>query len=358
MNRFADFLTVTRFSLKDKTLFAKRLAFLVGAGVPILDSLVLLRRQTSSCSKGKVFDQLISDVSNGQYLANSLSRFNHIFGDFAVSLIRVGETGGVLSQNLNYLSDELKKRQVLRRKIIGALIYPVLITVATILLTGLLTVYIFPKIMPIFSSLQVVLPWTTKVLIFTSGFLRNWWAYLLGSLVILTIGYWFAHRRIKTFRIFIDRLLLYLPIAEKIVRNYNLANISRTLGLLLKSGFRVVEAIEITAETSANLVYRRALERLALSVSAGRMISAHLQSEPQFFPDILMQLVAVGETSGNLSETLFYLSEMYEQELDELIKNFSSTIEPVLMIFMGVIVGFVAVSVITPIYEITQTLSK
>ena len=167
-SKVSGFFTLARFSLKDKTLFAKRLAFLIGAGVPILDSLHLLRQQTRSRSQARVYEKIIADVANGQFLSTSLARFSHLFGHFAINIIRVGETGGVLSQNLNHLAEELKKRHSLRRKIISAMIYPALISVATLSLASLLTVYIFPKIMPIFSSLDVNLPWTTKVLIFLS----------------------------------------------------------------------------------------------------------------------------------------------------------------------------------------------
>ena len=156
----------------------------------------------------------------------------------------------------------------------------------------------------------------------------------------------------------VDALILRLPIAGRIARYYNTTNFCRTLGLLLKSGTGVVEAVSVTGDTMENLIYRRECKVMSKKVSRGERISAHLEARQHLFPDVIGNMVAIGETSGNLSDTLVYLSELYEAEVDDITKNLSSSIEPVLMVFMGVIVGFVAVSVITPIYEVTQNISN
>jgi type IV pilus assembly protein PilC len=347
---------MNRFSIKEQVLFATRLSFLVRAGVPILESLTMLKRQTRSSSHGKIFDAVISDVSNGQFLSTSLSKFEHIFGNLAVNIIRVGETSGILSENLAYLANELKKKQALKRKIVGSLVYPIFVTIATLGITLLLTAYIFPKILPIFKSLNIALPFYTRLLIWTSSFIRSYGVFVFASSMLAAILIWLSLRKNDSFHFAIDRALLRIPIIGTLLKSYNTSNFCRTLGLLLKSSIPVVDAITVTARTTQNRVYRNEFSALAREVSTGNTLSTYLELRRDLFPNILSHMVAIGETTGNLSETLIYISELYENEVDEITKNMSSSIEPVLMIFMGIIVGFVAISVITPIYAITQNL--
>jgi type IV pilus assembly protein PilC len=154
----------------------------------------------------------------------------------------------------------------------------------------------------------------------------------------------------------VHRWILRLPLIGNIIQSYTMANFSRTLGLLLKGGVRITEAIIITGDTMTNVVYKKELTAIAHGVLKGEKISQYLEKRTHLFPDLLTQMISIGESTGNLSESLTYLAEMYESEVDDLTKNLSSTLEPVLMIFMGILVGFVAVSVITPIYSITQNL--
>jgi len=354
---FSSFL-VGRLSVKEQTLFAKRLSFLIGSGVPVLESLYVLEEQTTSKSMVRVLKQVSKDVENGRFLSTALARFQTLFGDFAINIIKVGESGGVLSQNLQYLAEELEKKEALRKKVIGALVYPIFITISTVGVTGLLTVYIFPKILPIFSSVGVKLPWTTKVLIAVSGFLSKHGFLVVGILFVLSVGTIVLHRNVIPFRMFMDRVLLKIPIAGKIMQFFNMANITRTLGLLLKSGGTIVDSLETTAQTTRNLVYRSQLMKAAEHVKKGERVSDHFKKHRGLFPILVSHMVAIGEKTGNLSDTLVYLSGMYEEEVNTHTKNLSNSIEPVLMIVMGLLVGFVAVSVITPIYEITQTISN
>lgn len=286
MNKILSF-SYVRFSAKEQTLFAKRMSFLIKAGVPLLECLHLIRRQTKSKAKARVFDLVITDVSNGQYLATSLGKFRHLFGDFSVNLIRVGEQSGILSQNLAYLADELAKKHALRRKVIGTLVYPVFITVATLGVTSLLAVFIFPKLMPIFTSLHVELPWTTRMLIAVSDFLRNDWLYSLLSIFFVITAWFILRRQFVGIRYLGDRLILGIPLAGSITQKYNLTNFSRTLGLLLRSGVHLTEAMSIVAEITRNLVYRRAYERIAKGIVRGESVSRGLEREGKIFPDIL-----------------------------------------------------------------------
>lgn len=352
-----EFLTTARFSLSDQIFFAKRLSFLARAGVPIMEALAMIRSQTTSRSKAVVFDTLIKDVAEGQTLSSSMGKFKHFLSDFGVNLVKIGESSGILEQNLTYLADELAKKSALQKKVVGAMVYPIFITVATLGVTLLLTVYIFPKIMPIFLSLHVPLPWTTRALIAISAYLRSWGLLTLLGIIAVVVGFIVLRERIRTFRFRTDGFLFSIPLAGSIARSYNLANFCRTLGLMLKSGIPVAVAMEITAETTPNLVYQEAFERTAKTIRKGEPMSRQLEREPKLFPPILTHMIAVGEKTGSLSNTLSYLAEMYEIEVDDKTKNLSSSIEPVLMIVMGLLVGLIAVSVITPIYGITQHLN-
>ncbi len=347
----------TRISVKEKTLFAKRLSFLVKAGVPLLQSLNILRKQSPSGAKSLVLDQVIKDVSNGQYLSSSLAKFRHNFDQLAINLIRVGEESGTLDENLNYLADEMKKKQALQRKVMGALVYPIFIIIATLGLAGLLTLYIFPKILPIFASLNVNLPLTTRALIASVDFLKAYGLFLVAGIIVLAVGLIVFFRTSDKFRYLLHLASFKMPLIGPIFKNYHLANICRTLGILIKSDIRVINAFLIASQTTTNLVYRNELVKISKCVVKGEKIVSQMERRPDLFPHILTHLIEIGESTGRLDETLLYLAEMYEAEMDELTKNLSTILEPALMVFMGLIVGFIAVSIITPIYEITRNLS-
>lgn len=346
-----------RVPAQEQVIFARHLAVMSKAGLPLLDSLKMIQKETRSKALLKIMGEVIIDVSNGQFLAASLEKFKDIFGNLFINIIRVGESAGILAENLNYLADELKKKQELRRKVVGALIYPAVVLVATFGITGLLTVFIFPKILPVFKSLNVKLPLTTQILIAFSDLLTNYGPMVILSLAILVIALWLI-LKLEKVRFYFHYLLLRLPIFGAVVKDLNLANFSRTLGLTLKSGVKIVEAVSITAESLSNLVYKKELLKLTDEVRKGGELSAYFEKKRFLFPAILSSMIAVGETAGNLSETLLYLSEFYESEVDGITKNLSNVLEPILMVIMGIIVGFVAIAIITPIYEVSRTVSR
>lgn len=348
--------TAPKLSIKEQMLFVKRLAFLINASVPILESLHMVSEQAKSRRYSRMMQSVITDVTNGASLSRSLGKFPNIFGDFGINIIRIGESSGTLSQNLEYLADELKKSDTLRSKVIGALVYPAVITLATLAITGFLMLYLFPKIMPIFTSLHMELPLTTKIVIAVSTFLQAWGLVLIAVIIALFIAAGILIKKFERVRYFFDTWTLRLPIAGEMIRFYNLATATRTLGLLLRSGVTLSEALPLTADTTRNLIYKEQYQLLSEAVIRGERISGYMFKKPELFPIITTQMVAVGERSGSLSSTLVYLSEMYEAEVDDFTKNLSSLIEPALMVIMGVLVGFIAVSIITPIYGITQNL--
>lgn len=347
-----------RFTTKEQVLFAKRLSFLVKSGVSLVESMVMIRNQTKSRRMQRVFDTIIADISAGKFLSKSLEKYVHIFGEFTINIIRVGETAGVLSENLIYLADELSKKHALHRKVKGALVYPIFITIATFGVTGLLIMYIFPKIMPIFVSLNVTLPLTTRALLSVSTFLLEWGVVTIIGIILGIVCFEIVRRTQYRMRYVVDWGILYLPIVGEITRAYNCANFCRTLGLTLQSGVNLSDALSITALITKNSVYKKAYRDFAQHVVEGEKISTTMGTYKNIFPDILPHMILIGETTGTLPSTLGYLSDLYETEVDESTKNLSNSVEPVLLLTMGVLVGLIAVSVISPIYEVTKHLSS
>jgi len=346
-----------QFSIKEQVLFAKRLSVLIQAGVPIVSALGIMSKQTGSKGATYIITRVVAEVEQGQLLSSGLRPFQHIFGEFAVNIIQVGEVSGTLYENLEYLSQELKKKLELKRKIVSALVYPVFIIVATLGITGLLTGYVFPKIMPVFLSFKMQLPWSTRVLMRVSFIVSRYGEYIMLGLVLAVVGTLFLLRQPRV-RLWFDTVTLKIPLVGTMFQNYYLTNFCRTLGLLLKSDVKIVEAVKIVASTTANLAYRRQFSILSEHILRGEKISDYVSQQPILFPSILTQMLMVGEVSGNLSQSLLYLAGLYEDELNDLSKNLTTVVEPALMMFMGLIVGFVAISIITPIYGITQNLHQ
>lgn len=348
--------TRASFSLKEQTFFFKRLAFLINAGIPLAESLAVLREQSASRRHTRMYGHILKDIESGKSLSQAFGKFPRVFGAFSLSVIAVGEQTGALSQNLSYLADELKKKQILKRKIISAFIYPALITCATLGITAFLVLYLFPKITPVFMSLHATLPFTTRVVMSISVFMQHWGLLVLLGLILFAGIFFSILQKSSTFQRLFDRACLRLPVVGSVMRYYNLSQACRTLGLLLQSGVKLSEALPLTAGATSNLVYKSQYLALSAVVERGDRMSVHLRKHSAHFPHLLSHMVDVGERSGRLCETLFYVAELYDAEVDEFTKNLSTLIEPVLMIFMGVLVGFIAISIITPIYGITQNL--
>ncbi|MBI2065408.1 MAG: type II secretion system F family protein [Candidatus Yanofskybacteria bacterium] len=346
-----------RLPTKEKMLFARNLEVMIRSGMQILQSLEILKAQSKSITFRKILDQVIFDLKNGHYLADGLARYQNIFGDFFINLVRVGEASGTLSENLKYLAEELKKRDELQKKIRGAMAYPVVIFVATIGITSIMIFVIFPKILPVLTSLNVELPLVTRTFIAISQFLTKY-GYLVGlALVGLAVGFW-AILKIPRVRFMWHQTILATPLVKDMSRSVNIISFSRTIGLLLRAGIKIVEALEITANTLSNLVYRMEVMKVAEGVRKGDPMSKYFVASSNLFPPIFSQMVVVGENTGKLDESILFLADFYEAELDETTKSIATFIEPIMLLIMGGIVAFVALAIITPIYAITQTLGR
>ncbi len=340
-------------SLQEKTLFCRHMAIALKSGMSLIDGLKMIKNQSDSGQMKKIAEHLIGTVEKGEFLSKGLEKYEKVFGNLFVNIIRIAETSGTLPENLNYLAEELKKKQEIISKVRGAMVYPIIIMIVTISMAVFMMIFIFPKMLPIFKGLKVDLPLSTKILIVVANAVNSYGLYMLGGSIALFVGFRLMLNW-KGFRYPMHWLLLKLPIVGKISQEVNLANISRTLWLLLRGGIKIVEGVNIVGDTLQNAVFREYLKKSSNTIRSGKFLSEALYEKKSLFPFVFSNMISVGESTGNLTENLKYLSEYYDSEVDEYLKNLSSTLEPILLVFMGVIVGFIAISFITPIYKLTQ----
>ena len=346
-----------KITLREQTLLIQRLASLLSAGIPLLEALRMMRRQARRRDLARVLETVADEVENGRPLAASLDRFRGVFGELVVNIIAIGERSGTLDACLARLASELRKKQAFRRKMTGAAVYPAFIVVTTLGIALLLVTYVFPKILPMFQSLDFELPWTTRALMALSGFLLCRWPWLLFGLAIVGAAAAWALRQPRG-RAWADRAALAVPVLGGLIRRGAVSSVCRITGLLLRSGVAVNEAHRIAARTIGHSGYRQALADMAAKLDLGETLHAQIERQPKLFPPEVAELVAVGERTGNLCESLENLARLYEEEFDDLTRDLSTIFEPVLLAAMGVVVGFVAISIITPIYALTQHLNS
>lgn len=348
---------ILRLSLNDKILFFRNLALLLKSGLSLIDSLTTLKNYQKSKTLKYILETIIDDIQRGQFLANSLDKFTNVFGELTVSIIRVGEITGNLVENLEKLSEELRKIEKVRKKFISTMIYPSFIISVMLVIIILVIYFIIPKLLPIFENLNVDLPTTTKVFLKISNFLINNGLYILLSLIMLIIVFIFLNR-FKKLKYIFNFIFLKIPIIGELIKKYNLAQFSRSFALLLKSGIKIIEAIEISGKSLNNEVYKQNLIKASNFVLAGHSFNEFLSGYQNLFHYNFIKLIEVGEKTGNLEQNLFYLSNNYEEELDIAIERFVNSLEPFILIIMAIIVGFMAISIITPIYELSNKIQQ
>jgi type IV pilus assembly protein PilC len=334
--------------------FARHLSIVIKAGLPLYQGLKIIRDQSESKLLKTIIDQVLVDVNSGRFLADSLERYRNVFGDFFINIIRVGEGSGTLSKNLTYLAEELKKSKTLKTKVRSAMVYPAIIMVTTIGVTGFLTFYVFPKLLPVFSGLKVKLPTTTVALISFVDFIKTYGIYLAIFIFAAILVVKILLKKSHAVRYAIDLATLYVPVVSQLVINVNMANLARVLGLLLKSGVKIIEAITITSTTLGNAVYQDIVAGSTENVRRGGQLATFLAKHRHLFPPLFTGMVQIGEDTGNLEDNLAYLSDYYDEEVGTKLQNLTNLLEPFMLLLMGGIVGFVAISIITPIYSLSQ----
>lgn len=345
-----------RVSFSEKFFFTKNLAVMLRSGISISEIIETLSTQAKSGTFKKVLFQVGEDVTRGRSLERALGKHPNLFDQFYLSLIRVGEESGTLEESLFYLIDQMEKEQELRKKVQGAMLYPAIVLMATGGIGLVLAIFVLPQIIGLFESLKVDLPITTVILISVSRFIRDWGLVALPSAVVLIIGL-IALLKTRFVKPYWHAFILKLPILGSLLQNISLASLTRNLGIMLKSGLTVTAALETVSEVEGNLVYKKDLIKIAEAVKKGKSIeSALVDGKYKEFPLFMIRMVGVGEKSGNLEENLVYLGDYFETEVDTVTKNLATTLEPMLLIFIGIIVAFVALSIISPIYQVTGSI--
>ncbi|PIR13583.1 hypothetical protein COV49_01645 [Candidatus Falkowbacteria bacterium CG11_big_fil_rev_8_21_14_0_20_39_10] len=331
--------------------FAKHLSIMLKSGLTITEALGISLEGSQGRFK-KIVGGVLNSVEAGNPFSKALSVYPGVFSNLFVSAIYAGESSGTLEENLENLAEQLKKEKELRSKIKGAMIYPILVMTAALVLGLGMAFLVLPKITPLLEGLRIELPFTTRALIWFSHLIESWGLVLFIGLAVFIAGIIWTVRQ-KFSHPATHWLFLNIPIIKSISRYSNLAHICRTLGALLKSGLNIDEALKITTNSTGNYYYQKSLEKIGERTSRGAGLSENFSQFEKLYPTMVIKMIKVGEKSGRLDETLVYLSDYYELEAENNAKTLSTAIEPILLLFIGLTVAFLALSIITPIYNIT-----
>jgi type IV pilus assembly protein PilC len=339
-------------SLKDKMMFAKHLGVMLSSGLSIPRALNVISEQTKSRRFKNILAKIEENVKTGNTLADSLAEAG-VFDELSVNMIRVGEVGGNLEEVLALLANQLQKEHNLISKVRGAMYYPSVILIVMIGIGIAMMTYVVPQLTSVFADMQTTLPASTRMIINVSNFMASHKLLVLFLTVFVFVGV------IVFFRIPIGKrtaafLFLKVPIIKNISVKVNNARFARIYSSLIKSGVPVVESLKIISETLTNQYYQEAFKKFMTEVQKGKPLHEELAVFPKLFPVLVVQMVQVGEETGKTVDILEDLADFYEEEIDQVTKNLSSIIEPVLMVIIGSAVGFFAISMLTPIYSVME----
>lgn len=338
-------------SSKDILFFTKNLSVMLQAGSTLSEALGVMQQQVDGKLK-KIIKEVHKKVKKGFEFSQALGEYPKTFSGTYISVLKVGEKTGSLGKNLQYLVDQLEKTQGLKKKIIGAMFYPAVVMVGGLLVTLGIIIFILPKITSLFKSFDVELPWTTQILIKTSDLFQSHGILIgIGAAIVASLIFWLLKRDFV--KPYTHWLILRIPVVKTISKHFNLTMFFRTLSILLRSGITIDEGLKICTQTVQNQRYQSFLKEAYQKVKAGDNLTHVMSKREDLFPPTNIQIISVGEDSGTLGDSLEYCSKIHEDELDDLTKNLSDVLEPILLILMGLMVAFLALSIITPIYSIT-----
>jgi type IV pilus assembly protein PilC len=333
----------------------RQLAIMLNAGLTIVDSFAIIKKQTVKAPLLKVITDLSNEIKAGNSLSFALKKYPHLFSNLYISLVKAGEASGKLDQILLKLSENLEKQREFQGKIKGALIYPVIVILGMLGVMFVMITFVIPKLLNLYKDFNIELPTSTKILIAVSSFLQLFWPIVIGAAVggYILFNRYMATKRGKQLK---DTLVLKIPIINKVVRIAALVDTTRTLSVLISSGVSILDALNIVIETSSNVIYQQAFANIYKKIEKGQSLGQSLEDEG-IFPPILVQMATVGEQTGHLDETLLRLSVYFQSESELAIKAMTTLIEPAILVVLGVGVGFLVMSVITPIYNLTSSFS-
>jgi type IV pilus assembly protein PilC len=341
-----------RISQDEVVVFTRQLSTMINAGLSLNDALFSLKEQVSP-KFAQVIDEVLLRIESGQSLGDSLSGWPDVFPHVYVASVRSGEAAGVLDKVLSRLADDLESEKSFRNNVKGALIYPIIVVVMMVAVSAVVMIFVVPKMMSLYEEMDTELPVATKILISLSDFLvGNWWLVLL---IAAGLVYGFLRfKKTDSGSRQLDEIILRLPIIGPLQKKTILANMTRTMGLLLATGLSLVEALDIVAESVGNAVFREAIKQSARGVEKGRSLSG-MMANFTVFPPILYQMVAVGEGTGRLDESLEKVSSFFKDEAETAVNGLTSALSPIIMIVLGIGVMFLVMAVMMPIYNLTSS---
>ena len=348
-------LKFSRVPLKEKLFFAQHLSIMLKAGISLSVALNTLSKQTTNKYFIKILTDVSAKVEKGGTFASALKLYPKIFGELFISMIDAGELSGNLESVLGQLYIQMKKEHKLISKVKGALTYPAVIIVAMFGIGTFLMIVVVPKITVMFEEFNAELPLPTKILIAFSNALAKHGVISLISFLVFVAAIVKILKTHKGKYIF-QAILLKMPIISPIIKKINLARFARNISSLLKTDIMIIKSFQITASVLGNLHYRKAIEEMAQKIKKGGKLNEVIKINPKLFPPVVAQMIAVGEETGELDNILIELAEFYEEEVDQIMENLPAIIEPLLILFLGVGVGGVAVSIIMPMYSITTSM--
>jgi type IV pilus assembly protein PilC len=342
-----------RIKTKDLVLFTRQFATMINAGLPLVQSLDILANQQPNKKAAEKIAAVLSDVESGSTLADAMGRHKDFFSEIYVNMVTAGEAGGILDVILLRLAEYLEAAEKLKRKVKGAMFYPLtVLSFSGLAIAGLL-IFVIPTFAGFFESANVPMPLLTRFVMGMSDFLLVWWWALVAG--IIGAGWLIrTYRKTPAGRLATDRLLLRIPVLGGVLRKSAIARFSRTLGTLVQSGVPILDGLEITARTSGNRVVEDAVMKSRASIAGGETIAEPLKRS-DVFPPMVVQMINVGEQTGGLDDMLSKIADFYDDEVDSSVSALTSIMEPVMIVFLGAIVGVMVIAMYLPIFDIIKT---
>lgn len=340
-------------SFNDIVDFTRQIAIMLNAGLTLVDSLEILNKQIVKPGLKKVISDIDLEIKSGNSFSFALKKYPNHFSNLYISLVKSGEASGKLGEILLKLSDNLEKEREFKGKMKGALIYPVIIVVGMLGVMFVMVTFVIPKLLNLYKDFNIELPLSTKILITISSITTRLWPVIIAGVLA---GFYFIRQylRSRAGKYTFDKILLRLPVIGNVIKISSLVDSTRTLAILIGSGVSILDALNIVIETTNNVIFQNSFERIKKKVEKGQSLGASLDQEG-IFPPILVQMTLVGEQTGHLDDTLLRLSKYFEMESELAIKAMTTLIEPLILVVLGLGVGFLVMSVITPIYNLTTS---
>ncbi len=342
----------TGITIKDLAIFTRQFSTMINSGLPLVQCLDILGTQTENPRLCKIINDVKQDVEGGATFAEALGKHPKVFDQLFVNMVQAGEVGGILDVILMRLADYIEKSEALRKKIKSALMYPMTVSIIALSIVVLLLVKVVPTFAQMFQGLGQGLPKPTQILLDLSEFTQNNILYILGFIILVVVGIKQAKKTPKG-RLFFDRLTLNAPVFGILIRKVAVAKFTRTLGTLISSGVSIIEGLSITAKTAGNKVLEEAINGAKVSIQGGENISTPLKAS-NVFPPMVTSMISVGEETGALDEMLIKIADFYDQEVDTAVDGLTAMIEPLLMAFLGVVIGAVIIALFMPMLQMTN----